>query len=775
LRYAVPMADALAKAHAAGIVHRDLKPSNVMITPERTVKVLDFGLAKLMEADSETSESAETVPMHEAGQTREGTVVGTAAYMSPEQAEGKPVDGRSDIFSFGAVLYEMLTGRRAFSGASRMATITSVLRDEPTPVGEIRDTVPKELERVIARCLRKDPDRRFQHMEDLRVALEEIREESESGSAPRPTPPPAARRPRQKWIGAAAAIGLLALAGATTWKLGTTNAVRKGLETVQVTTVPGLAIGASFSPDGKQIAFSSNRNGWFEIYTKPSEGAGSDRQVTTDGKQAVEPAWSPDGKWIAYHSVAEHGLWVVPTGGGTPRQVSKFGSAPAWSPDSRTLAFRSYEPSSLALSDWPGDGESTIWTVAADGANLQQLTQPRNPPGQHADPSWSPDGRRLIFASLGIVTMGFRGALFTVDVKSNEVKPVPASGIWGAANPVFAVDGKGVYFAGRPDLAGFNGVYYLDLAAGAKPVELIRTRQAVPARISLSRDGKSLAFTRMVNASQIWITDTDGKEPRSLYQDLVVRARIPNFSPDGTRINYQVQSDDATLGVWLMNADGSNPTRVAPDLGNTNGANWASNGTALVCSFFGEGKSRFIWISLKDGSRQVLQEVPRDLLRSHLTPDEKEFVYDFGSPRNIWKRLVAGGPPKQLTFGRQRNWFPEISWDGNWIVYQVTEGDDTQMAVMDRDGGQQKMLTSGPGKRFAHSFASDNRRIAYAGFENGAWNLYWIDRTTGEQKQITHNTAFGSFVRSPAWRPGTEQIAYEYSDAKGNIERLQLR
>jgi Tol biopolymer transport system component len=612
-------------------------------------------------------------------------------------------------------------------------------------------------------------------MEDLRVALEEIREESESGTAARPTPPPAAGKTREKWIGAAVALALLALAVAATWKRGTANAVREGLETVQVTTVPGLAIGASFSPDGKQIAFSSNRNGWFEIYTKSSEGAGSDHQITTDGKQAVEPAWSPDGKWIAYHSVAEHGLWVVPAGGGTPRQISKFGSAPSWSPDSRALAFRSYETSSLALSDWPGDGESTIWTVAADGTNLQQLTQPRNPPGQHADPSWSPDGRRLIFASLAIVTMGFRGVLFTVDVKSSEVKPVPAGGIWGAANPVFAADGKGVYFAGRPDLAGFNGVYYSDLSEGAKPVELIRTRQAVPARITLSRDGKSLAFTRLVNASQIWITETSGKESKALYQDLVVRARVPNYSPDGTRLNYQVQSDDSTLGIWVMNADGSNPMRVAPDLGNSNGANWSSDGNALVCAFFGGGKSRFIWISLTDGSRKVLQEVPRDLLRSHLTPDEKEFVYDYGSPRNIWKRPVAGGPPKQLTFGRTRNWFPEVSWDGNWIAYEVTEGDNTEIAVMDRDGGQQRILTSGPGKRFPHSFASDNRRIAYAGFENGAWNLYWIDRITGEHKQVTHYTAFGSFVRSPAWRPGTEQIAYEYSDVKGNIERLQLR
>ena len=190
LRFAVPMADALAKAHSAGIVHRDLKPSNVMITAERTVKVLDFGLAKLTDSGESSSESAETVAME--GQTREGTVVGTAAYMSPEQAEGKPVDGRSDIFSFGAVLYEMLTGRRAFTGATRMATISSVLRDEPKPVSEIRGAVPKELERIIARCLRKDPDRRFQHMEDLRVALEEVKEESESGAAAAPVKAPGA-------------------------------------------------------------------------------------------------------------------------------------------------------------------------------------------------------------------------------------------------------------------------------------------------------------------------------------------------------------------------------------------------------------------------------------------------------------------------------------------------------------------------------------------------------------------------------------------------------
>ncbi len=572
-----------------------------------------------------------------------------------------------------------------------------------------------------------------------------------------------------------AAVVLIVAGALLAWKFLPLG-VRTGesLEPVPVTTVPGLAIGASFSPDAKQIAYSSNRNGWFEIYVRPSAGPGSERQITTDGKQAMEPAWSPDGKWIAYHSVALHGVWVIPAGGGTARQVSAFGSSPAWSPDGKQLAIRSYEPSSLAASDWPGDGESTIWMVAADGSNLQQLTQPRVPPGQHADPSWSPDGRQVIFATLGIVTMGFRGALFTVDVKSGEVKPVSVGGLWGAANPVYAPDGKGVYFAGRPQIGGASGVYYVAFSGDPRAVDLCPTKQAAPSRITVARDGKSLAFTRMVNSGQIWLTDGDGKDNRPLYQDLVVRARLPNYSPDGTRLTFQVQSDDATLGIWLMNADGSNPTRVAPDLGNSNGASWNAEGTGLLLNLFSRNKLSFVWVNLADGSHKPVFESAENVTRTHLTPDGKDLVYDYGSPRNIWKRPAAGGLPKQLTFGRQRNWFPEISWDGKWIAYEVTDGDETQIAVMDRDGGQQRVLTSGPGKRFPHSFASDNKRIAYAGYEKGVWNLYWIDRISGETKKVTNYTAYGSFVRSPAWRPNTEQMAYEFSEVKGNIERLQL-
>ena len=772
LQYALPMANALAKAHAAGIIHRDFKPSNIMISGEGTVKVLDFGLAKLMEDGS-----AETG----ATRTLEGTVVGTAAYMSPEQAEGKAVDARSDIFSFGAVLYEMLTGRRAFGGESRMATISSVLRDEPKPPSQIRAGVPRELERIVARCLRKDPGRRFQHMEDLRIALEEVKEESEAGRLTPGAPAsaePGGLRQAPRWVWLAAALAVCGLISVLLWRftgLGGNRLLPGSVDTVQITTTPGLAIGASFSPDGERIAFSSNRSGWFEIYVRTIGPRGTEQQVTKNGDQNTEPAWSPDGKSIAYHSVARHGIWITPVEGGVARQVAPFGSSPAWSPDGRQLAFRSNEPSSLAASDWPGDGESTIWTVAADGSQLQQITTSGNPAGQHADPSWSPDGKHVIFATLGLITMGFRGALWIADAATGSLQPVAQGQIWGAANPVFAPDGRGVYFAGRPKFTGTNGVYYVELAGAQRPVELCRTKQAVPSRIAVTRDGKSLAFTRMVNISQIWMTPGDGGEARPLYQDAVIRSRIPIFSPDGKKMTFQVQPDDSNLGIWIMDADGSNPKAFAADAGNSNGASWNGDGTALILNLFENGMQRTVRFGLTDGSRLKLWETNEPAARIHMTPDEQELIYDTGRPRNIWKLRIKAGHAQQLTFDRERAWFPEISWDGQWITYQVLRGDNSQIAIMDRNGGRQEVLTSGPGKHFVHSFASDNRRLAYAGFEKGVWNLYWIDRVTREQKQITHHTAYGSFVRSPAWRPGTEQMAYEYSEAKGNIEMLQLQ
>jgi hypothetical protein len=181
LKYSIQIADALARAHSAGIVHRDLKPANIIIDEDGRVKLLDFGLAKLTEKTVDSEAVTATMTAEEAPLSEEGSIIGTVAYMSPEQAEGRKVDARSDIFSFGSVLYEMVTGRRPFEGATKMSTISAILQKEPPPPGGLAPNLPAELEKIILRCLRKDRDRRTQHIDDIKLALEELRDDSASG------------------------------------------------------------------------------------------------------------------------------------------------------------------------------------------------------------------------------------------------------------------------------------------------------------------------------------------------------------------------------------------------------------------------------------------------------------------------------------------------------------------------------------------------------------------------------------------------------------------
>jgi serine/threonine protein kinase len=248
----IQVSDALAKAHAAGIIHRDLKPGNIMVSEGGLVKVLDFGLAKLVERSQvEEAGSTGTLPP----QTEEGMILGTASYMSPEQAAGKPVDARSDIFSFGSVLYEMVTGQRAFQGDSKMSTLAAILNQEPKSAREIARALPHDLEKIITRCLRKEPSRRSQSMADVKVALEELKDESNSGS-------PAAKgllQPRRvsplQWTAAVLIVISLA-AAAWFWRnRSDTPQSEVLLRAVPLTTYPGWERSPSFSPDGKQVVF----------------------------------------------------------------------------------------------------------------------------------------------------------------------------------------------------------------------------------------------------------------------------------------------------------------------------------------------------------------------------------------------------------------------------------------------------------------------------------------------------------------------------------------
>ena len=539
------------------------------------------------------------------------------------------------------------------------------------------------------------------------------------------------------------------------------SAMAQGTTARQVTASLTFDADPAMSPDGRQLAWSSDQSGHAEIYVRSLDADGDARQITADGMENVEPAWSPDGRWIAYHSRIRRGIWVMPAGGGTPRRLAEFGSRPAWSPDGRRIAFGAHARVMAA--------RAQIWTVQPDGTGLAPLTTAGHPDGVHQTPVWSPDGRHLAFqaGAPGHTTIWIQRLADGRLTRVRDAHVIPAI--------AFASSGDTLMWAeGSRASAGRVWRQELDLAGGRLVGDAAGDETTGPLPVQcLSVAGNRIAYVPIRLETNLWTLplESDGRPgaPRPLTRT-TYRNTFPVFSPDGTRIAFQLKRPGSDTEVWTIAATGGEPLPLLRDDPRGFFPNWLPGGERVLAVERTAGGERFAYLDTRSGQRDALRAVDREK-HPRLSPDGRHVAFHapVDGTLQVFVAPIAGGPARQLTFAPTDTAYPSWAPDGRRLAVEVRQGEDVQIAIISAAGGPLEVITSGPGLRWPHSWAPDGERIAFAGEHDGRWEIYAISTRTREIAQLTTFGTVSGYVRYPAWSPRNTSIAFERAEARGNV------